>query len=239
MATYGQPKMLDVWFETLRSYSGQTRSKLELIIVDDHGDPPAEIPEDVKLLLPCQLFRVLEEIHWNQPGCRNLAAEHVRTPLVLFVDPDMVIQATMMERFLEAGRRLPIGHVIRFMLRHRNTGEMDSSSPNTWFMHVDDFFRVGGYDEDFSGAKGWSDVQLLDVMKANYKVSHRADLYADFYSSAEIPDAAVTTLDRSTKANKHKRLLKVKQARMMGGWVKFARQQRSAPRLRFRWEKLP
>lgn len=241
MAVYGQPEMLGVWFDTLRSYSESMLDNMELLIVDDHGSPPAVIPDDIQALLPCQQFRVLDNIAWNQPGARNLALEHIDTPLVLFVDPDMVFPDAMMQKMLDSGEDLERKKVIRFMLKHRgghSAGKVDSSSPNTWFLHVEDFLAVGAYDEDFSGNKGWSDVQLLDVMRANYKINHDPELFADFYGTDEVSDAMVTSLDRSTKANKHKRLLKVKEARMMGGWAKWTKHHCNRDRLRFRWERI-
>jgi len=239
MATYGQPLMLGVWFDTLRSYPLYILRRLELIIVDDCGTPPAEIPDDVQALLPCKLFRVLQDIHWNQPGARNLALDNVTTPLVLFVDPDMVFSEGMMRKMIEAGDSLVFGHVIRFCLRHREgpkKGSIDTSSPNTWFMHAVNLRRVGGYDEDFCGAKGWSDVQLLDVLRSSYRVRQREDLFAEFYGTGEISDAAVMGLDRSTVRNKKIRVNNVRVSKQMGGWLKFAK--RSVPRLRFRWSRL-
>jgi hypothetical protein len=239
MAVYGQPKMLEVWFDTLRSYSKPMLASMELLIVDDCGDPAAVVPDDIQALLPCHLFRVTENIPWNQPGARNLALDHCLTDLVLFVDPDMVFPLGMMTMMLDAGLALERGNVIRFQLKHRggrNAGAIDPSSPNTWFLHAKDFLEVGGYDEDYSGHKGWSDVQLLDVMRSVYKIRHDPKLHADFYNIEEVPDAMVTTLDRSHRANKAQRLLKVKEARMMGGWPKWIQTPRK--RLRFEWRKL-
>lgn len=242
MAAYGQPLMLEVWFDTLRSYPYVVLSQMELIIVDDCGEPAVEIPEDIQALLPCQLFRVTKDIPWNQPGARNLALEHARTRLILFVDPDMVFPAGMMNKMLLAGLELEEHRVIRFQLRHRLglfKGHIDASSPNTWFLHVEDFRRIGGYDEDYSGHKGWSDVQLLDIMRTVYKVRHDPALYAEFYAAEEIPDAMVSTLDRNTKHNKYQRLGKVRQANLTGGWGKFARDVVcKRPRLRFTWERV-
>jgi hypothetical protein len=235
MAVYGQPKMLEVWFDTLRSYQPELLEQMELLIVDDCGDPPAEIPDDITQLLKCRLFRVTDNIPWNQPGARNLALEQCRTPLILFVDPDMVFPADMMRRMMEAGYKLAKGEVIRFMLKHRKGGKVDGSSPNTWFLHVQDFLAIGGYDEDFCGNKGWSDVQLLDVMKTYYKTHHRDDLHADFYNVDEVKDAMVTTLDRSHKANRHLRIRKTQWARRRGGWKAFVKRNRT--RLRFTWER--
>lgn len=235
MAVYGQPKMLEVWFETLRRYTPEMLESLELLIVDDCGEPAAEIPADIQAMLPCQLLRVTENIPWNQPGARNLALDHCNTDLVLFVDPDMVFPPAMMEDMILFGERLELGNVIRFQLKHRKTGALDPSSPNTWFLHVSDFLAVGGYDEDYAGHKGWSDVQLLDVMTSHYKIHHEPGLHADFYDVGEIPDAMVTTLERSHKHNRHQRLLKVKEARMMGGWKQWVKIKRK--RIRFGWER--
>lgn len=235
MAVYGQPKMLEVWFDALRTYPPEVLLWMELLIVDDCGDPPVEIPDDITQLLKCRLFRVTEDIPWNQPGARNLALDHCRTPLVLFVDPDMVFPAGMMRKMLEAGQSLAEGEVIRFMLRHLKGNKLDGSSPNTWFLHVKNFLAVGGYDEDFCGNKGWSDVQLLDVMTTYYKIHHRKDLFADFYSTDEIVDAMVTTLVRSHVANRKLRVRKVDWARRKGGWKHLVKAKRS--RIRFTWER--
>jgi hypothetical protein len=242
MAAYGQPLMLEVWFETIRSYPFAVLSKMELVIVDDCGEPPVEIPEDIQAMLPCQLFRVTKDIPWNQPGARNLALEHARTKLILFVDPDMVFPAGMMNKMLLAGLALEEHRVIRFQLRHRlghAKGHIDSSSPNTWFLHVADFKRVGGYDEDYCGHKGWSDVQLLDIMKTVFKVRHDPTLFAEFYSRKEVDDADVQSLDRDVKHNKYIRLGKVRQANLTGGWGKYARDVVcKRPSLRFPWERV-
>lgn len=237
MAAYGQPRMLDVWFQTIRGYRSETLESLELLIVDDCGSPAVEIPADIQSLLSCQLFRVTEDIPWNQPGARNLALQECRTPLILFVDPDMIFLPSMMQRLLEAGESLAAGDVIRFMLKHKRSGTLDGSSPNTWFLHVKDFDHVGGYDEDYAGHKGWSDVQLLDVMKTTFKVYHRKDLFADFYSTNEVPDAMVTSLDRSHVFNRKIRVRKVEWARRRGGWKEFVRIG-GRPRIRFTWERV-
>jgi len=239
MAAYGQPKMLRVWLTTLQTYVPHLLDQMELLIVDDHGEPPAEIPLEVQDILPCQIFRVTENIPWNQPGARNLALEQCRTPLILFVDPDMVFPAAMMDRMLEAGAKLPEGEIIRFQLQHHgggSDGKLDGTSPNTWFCHVKDFLHAGGYDESFAGHKGWSDCCVLDVMTSLYKIHHRADLFAQFYHTSKVSDAAVTTLDRSTVHNRKIRIKRTQEARKAGSWAKWSQQTRD--RIRFTWEQV-
>lgn len=148
----------------------------------------------------------------------------------------MVVQPDMMDRMVDAGARLPEKEVIRFMLKHKGSGVLDGSSPNTWFMHVSDFLWVGAYDEDYAGNKGWSDVQLLDIVKSFFKVHHRADLFVDFYSVNEVSDSMVTSLDRSHAANRKLRLRKLSWVRRKGGWKAFLKADRT--RIRFPWTKI-
>ena len=75
MAVYGQPLMLDKWWETLRTYDDALLDAIKLVIVDDHGDPPAAIPNDIKAMMDTQLLRVTKQIEWNQMGARNLGVQ--------------------------------------------------------------------------------------------------------------------------------------------------------------------
>lgn len=236
MCVYGQPQMLAKQVETIHGYPGEVRDLLNVVIVDDCGEPPVH-PADLMTLgvKSLRLLRVEKDIPWNQPGGRNLAA-HVSHGWLLLVDPDMTFDGPMMSRMMEAAGKLSRGRVVKYLLKHVNTGKLDSSSPNTWLIHRDDFFAVGGYDEDFAGNKGWSDVQLQDILKSCYKIEQRPDLWAHFHGTESIPDAMVTSLDRSTSANKKKRVKKVDQARKAGGWSRWAKETRvKADRLRFPW----
>jgi glutaryl-CoA dehydrogenase len=88
--------------------------------------------------------------------------------------------------------------------------------------------------EDFVGHKGWSDCLLLETIRHIYKIAHPRELYAQFFSTAEIPDAAVTTLDRNTKRNKYLINGKLAEIRKAGGaarWVK----NRKDKKLRLPW----
>lgn len=238
-STYGQPLMLEKQVEVLASYPDELKNRLAIIIADDCGTPPVGL-EDVEPLLSgfrrVEVFRVEKDIPWNQPGARNLAMHHA-SGWCLMLDCDMTFSVEMMNRALDAiaGRRR--GEVIKWVLRHVDSGEVDTSSPNTWLIHRDDFFAVGGYAEHYAGNKGWSDCTLQDCLKATFKIHHRTDIWAHFHSTKTAPDAMVTTLDRSTAANKKKRIRDTRNARAMRGWRQWARARRDVPRLGFKWSK--
>lgn len=241
VAVYGQPKMLARQLEEFATYQDDIRKHLELIIVDDHGDPAVTEQEGAAFgaLLRTEVYRVLDDIPWNQMGARNLGMKMARHEWCLMIDPDMVIDAPTMLRMIAATNALKPGHLVKYGLKHVNEPkrDVDMSSPNTYLIRKSDFWQVGGYDEDFAGNKGWSDVQLLDVLKAHYKIHNRPDLHAHFYSTNQIDDAAVMTLDRSTKHNRAIRLRNAAKARKLGGWIRWT-QRRADQTIRFKWDRI-
>lgn len=241
MAVYGQPLMLQKQLQTIAGYDLVDRARLSVVVVDDCGDPqvqPQTIIDFAEFVPSVRLFRVGKDIPWNQMGARNLGMTH-SSGWCLMIDPDMVFDSPTMERMMHAASKLQRGHVLKFALRHVNTGKIDMTSPNTWLIHRDDFFAVGGYDEDYAGNKGWSDVQFLDILRSCYKIEERPDLWAHFHGTDSVPDAMVKSLDRSTSANRKKRIKKTGQAKAAGGWARWAKQSRvTAEKLRFPWTQL-
>ncbi len=246
MAVYGQPEMLAHNLIELSCLSDELHKKLKVIVVDDCGDPPARVAHHE--FLDIELYRITEDIPWNQMGARNLAMTHAQG-WCLMIDPDMVFSPGTIRRLMNVASKLKRGQVVRYGLRHMGRakkeegyrppkdGKIDVSSPNTYLIHRDDFWAAGGYDEDYAGNKGWSDVQMLDVLSSLYRVSRRADLFADFYGTEQISDAAVTSLDRNVAINRKKRLRKVAQVRKLGGWRRWINRHKG-PNLRFPWEKV-
>jgi len=242
MAVYGQPLMLKKQLEAIRSWPGEVRNHVTVVIVDDCGNPPVAVGDIAafadSLLHEAKLLRIEKDIPWNQMGARNLGM-HVSRGHCLMIDPDMVFDGEIIMRMRQAAAKLRRGHVLKYGLKHVSNSKhpIDMSSPNTFLLHRDDFFAVGGYDEDFAGHKGWSDCCLQDVLRAHYKIEERPDLFANFHGTASIPDAMVMTLDRSVKHNRAIRLKKVAQVKACGGWKKWVKLHKG-PNLRFEWKQL-
>jgi hypothetical protein len=218
---YGQPLMMARQFETIASYGDDALDRLKLVVVDDCGKPAQEIPDELRLGMDTSLYRVTKDIPWNQPMARNLGMHEQSGPCVM-LDPDMVIRRESIEGFLARAEVLKRGHVGKFVLRRVSNGKIDTSSPNTWFIHAEDFLKAGGYDEDYCGHKGWSDVQLQAVLTEFYKVHRLDSLEVDFYdSTAQITDSRVNTLNRSVAHNRTIHVRKAERAKQIGWrrWV--------------------
>jgi glycosyltransferase involved in cell wall biosynthesis len=230
-STYGQPRMLAFWFEKFLAQPQEWRDRVEVIVVDDAGTPPAEVPQQEGI----RLARVKKNIPWNQPGARNLIAHLAATKRLMLIDPDMTLDDGMLQKLVEESRHLNPGLMFRPALRHIATSEFDHTSPNVHLILLEDFRKLGGYDEDYCGAKGWSDVQLLRTMQKAMVTRTREDLWFWFHhGNRKVPDAQVTSLDRSVKRNKAIHLLKMTKLKKLG-WQQFVAKCVGQP-LRFEWE---
>ena len=237
MSVYGQPEMLRLNLETIAAYPDDVLDNLNVLIADDCGEPPVT-PDFCKEFpgLSLHVWRYLEDIPWHQMAGRNLVMHHADPHWCLMIDPDMVFSAAMIRKVMGVILRAKRRHVIRYGLRHLSDPDrpIDMTSPNSYLIHREDFFAVGGYDEDYAGHKGWSDVQMLDVLRDHFTLEQRKDIFADFYSTAQVSDAAVHGLDRKTAHNKKIRLAKAEQAQKAGGWKRWVKKAKG-PNLRTPW----
>lgn len=134
-------------------YDPALLARLEFLVIDDHSDAPLQIDKGP---LNLRLLRVADDIAWNMPGCRNLAALQARTEWMLFFDVDNVADEAAIARIVNALPRLDTNrlHVFR-----RTEGGVDVEPHiNSFLITRQGFFRAGGYDEDFSGHYGFEDV---------------------------------------------------------------------------------
>lgn len=232
-SVYGQPTMLERWFCDFEKQHPDSIQRTEVVVVDDCGVPPAIVPCAPNI----KLFRVKKDIPWNQGGARNLAASKASSDRLMLVDPDMTLPEGMLCKLLEEAKHLQPGLVFRPALRHVATGEFDHSSPNVHLMLRKDFETIGGYDEDYAGHKGWSDVQLLRVMQKAFALRDRKDLWFWLqHGNRLLPDAQVITLDRSVKHNRSLHIRKMELLKKLG-WKEFVKKV-CGKRIRFEWEQL-
>ena len=152
----GVDEQLDSW----RTLPTPIREKIEFIVIDDHSDTPLTVNS---LGLNVRLFRVLDDIDWNMPGCRNLAALHASAPWMLFFDVDNVLPAPMAIRLIEG---LPtLDPLTLYVFRRIHDGVEVVPHINSFLITKRGFYRAGGYDEDFSGHYGFEDVLFRNMWR--------------------------------------------------------------------------
>lgn len=129
--------------------------KVEFICIDDFSDAPIVIDRGD---LDISIFRVLDDIEWNMPGCKNLGAFMSRSDWLLFFDVDNFIENDGFAKILHAIDNFDSEKLYRF--KRVEAGQDVDPHINTLLLNRSGFFKIGGLDEDFSGNYGYEDVHF-------------------------------------------------------------------------------
>lgn len=194
--------MMTKQIETWSGYPAEWLDQMEFIVVDDHGSPAFEAQDNLPFKL--SVYRVREDIPWNQMGARNLGQKLAAAPWRLMVDPDMVLPWKCARVALQRLPRMQAREWGKPWLSHMdpNDKRQDFGSPNVYFAHKNAFWGCGGYNEDFAGHKGYSDVVLHRTLAGLCQVRFWKDCWLDFYGPKEISDAETQGLSRDLAHNK-------------------------------------
>lgn len=202
MAFYRNCGQLALQYETWTRWSDKAKAAIDIIIVDDGSPEPAVDVPRPDGLPALQIYRVLEDRPWFQNGARNIGAHEARGRWLLLTDMDHVLKpehaAALVKRLgkldfetayflhrIEADSGLPtLGQ----------TGE-PKPHPNSFIMTREMYWRVGGYDEWFTGIYGTDSLWRSRL----YQVAQRGFLKhvaLTRYWRELVPDASTTTLPR-------------------------------------------
>ncbi len=182
---YNNKRLMDIQLQNWNSYPRELKEDVDIIVVDDGSDPPLEVPEcDLNLTV----FRILEDIPWNQPGGRNLAAKYAQTEWMLVTDLDMVLLPSSCKAITEKSWKPEVVYNLKRV--RMSTLKFYKPHTGTCLITKDNYWSVGGYDEDFCGHYGYDDTlfkkQFPKKNKALYTGSDITILeYDKFYLGNE------------------------------------------------------
>lgn len=138
------------------------RQHIEFIVIDDFSDDPLVLP---RVSLNLQLVRVDDDVAWNQPGCRNLAAMLASAPWLLFFDVDNMLNPSDFAKLVSGLASAPKDCL--FLFKRIEAGREVAPHLNCFLVARSSFFRYGPYDEDFSGHYGFDDVFFRNLWRKN------------------------------------------------------------------------
>ena len=135
----------NVYFLLIDDCSPQSETALE--VIKQFG-----ISEGLKKRL--RLYRVINDISWNQHGARNLGAKECPTEWAFFMDMDRILLRNDLKRLLK--RYLDVNkHYKPRGIKMGQRLESDDKLPvNQFLTTIDNFWKTGGYDEDYCGCYG-------------------------------------------------------------------------------------
>ena len=215
---YNNSKALGIQIDNWSQYPIELMKKLHFILIDDCSHEKDDLAINFPINLT--LLRVTDNIPWNQPGAKNLGFKFATTDWVFTSDIDHVLLPEMCEKIIELKKDKGI---VYFFSRLTDKGESRNPHPNSFLIHKDIFWKLGGYDEDFCGHHGYDDILLKTMIQSNYKTEHLNSINLINYTSLYSPD-----LNRNRRKNK--RLLKRKKKQLQKG------KYQNKKILRFNWE---
>jgi len=136
------------------SFSPAVLERMEFIIVDDHSPIPVTIPASINLNY--RLFRITDDITWNQGGARNLGAVHSVQKMIL-TDCDHRFPEKLLKIILAS--KVPKKTLYTFK-RDDTNGKVTIGHRNTFYTSKHVFFETLGVDEEFCGYYGCEDIMF-------------------------------------------------------------------------------
>lgn len=134
------------------SFSPEVLERMEFIIVDDHSPLSVTIPASINLNY--RLFRITDDIAWNQGGARNLGAVHSVQKMIL-TDCDHRFPEKLL-KIIHASK-VPKNTLYTFKRNDAN-GKVTIGHRNTFYTSKQVFFQTLGVDEEFCGNYGCEDI---------------------------------------------------------------------------------
>ena len=121
----------------------QLKSLFEFVLVDDYSDAEYALPPND---LNIRLFRVTEDIPWNQGGARNLATYHASGKVAMFIDIDQHIKVDFLERLCASVDNIQRNTIHFFKsnppLLNIQNGQELIHHPNSFFVNLKDFKKL-------------------------------------------------------------------------------------------------
>lgn len=209
-------------------YRGLLRSAINFILVDDCSSDKFddELIAGYREKLNLRLFRVTDDIAWNQGGARNLGIFCSVTEWIILIDIDQLLYESFLVDIVDGIQRGIFEPEVLYHFRIKELVNIQNNEslihhPNSYLVNRSKFLEFGMYDEDFVGGYGYEDVYL---MKQWVYHGMRRSLI-DKVSSEDLP-FGTKSLDRDLSRN-----LKLAMDKINSGEIV-----RSRGILRFNWK---
>lgn len=233
---YRNVEMLKVHLDIWASYSEEVCRQMRLIVVDDGSPEPAsrvfgdwftERGMGYTQPFKVELYRIHPDIPWNRGGARNLGAWVTPDEWLLHMDIDHVLPPRAAET-LATFMRVPPSHSDWYRFERYRYGRADETrrkdkiDPESTFgkikPHIDSYlcrrslyWKVGGYDEDYSGCLGGGSPFLQQLERAAPVQVLPEPICLHVYTRSTCKDASDFSLSRDT--SEYSRRRKAKEAR--------------------------
>lgn len=150
---YDDKEVIDRMVEAWKDYP----NGIKIIIIDDCSPVPLKI-EHKNLTI----YRIDKDIVWNTAGACNLGFLMATTPYVLYYMNDHVLSGREMSKLLDIDVK---DKLYTFKRIEAVSGKDSTGALLPLFIKRELFWKLGGFNEDFSGNYGYDDVWFTHKAK--------------------------------------------------------------------------
>jgi hypothetical protein len=128
--------------------------------------------------LDLSVYRVLNDLHCNISGARNLAAKNCLTEWMMILDMDTLVSEHLAENLIKLASNNRSGIAYKFNQRFPDSDE-EIPHGAVCLIKVIDYWNVGGCEEDLVGNYGYTDPIFWYRAKGKLKVEIKSEFYLD------------------------------------------------------------
>lgn len=195
MLYYANPGILLTQLEAIIKYPTAVKEQISLLIIDDGSPPDLRVSDYISKsmaqllkLRRFQLIYIQENLAFNMGGGKNLAMSLSSTRKTVLLDLDTIVPTETMELMLRFSQEEEGHKALRF-----NRKFSDGTSkfhPAVTMLDTDEFWRAGGFDEDFTGSYGHDDTHYWYRWRQKGNVS-RSEIYQRHVLVHQVEDNTV------------------------------------------------
>lgn len=236
MPYYENPNMLREHIKYWQQYPQSVLEQLWVILVDD-GSPrnPAEgVLRALDLPVSIRLYRIEENIPWNHGGARNLGFTKAADGWIFSTDIDHVVPAESMQVLLSLTLSPECYYLpARYRMVDLNNSKEYHRHIGSFICTKELFWKVGGFDEDFSGHWGGTSSCFCRALNAKSRYVELPGVRTLFFPSEVIADAMTTEWGRKGSVHDARNNAKLREKLKIS-----ANKYNPKNCLRFNWERV-
>ena len=162
---YNSGQELEEIINHFNAFPPDVRNQIRMIVVDDGSPDDPAINHTGKQDFRLTLARIHEDIYNNCSGANNLIMYLADlNEYVLKMDIDYMPAKDSIKELL---KNLPHLDEVQFIFYETKADGKGYGHPNIYYVQASTFWKTGGYDEDFSGGKNYSDLILHGLFDVN------------------------------------------------------------------------
>ena len=219
---YDNPKMFQHQQQCWNEWPPHLFSFFEVVVVDDcsPNHPAADwVLADRRFNFG--LYRIEKNVRWNWIAAKNVGAHEAKGSWLFLTDMDHRLTSEVFEKLLsfvlqrKTVLKLNAATTVTLNLNNMAYYTFDrvdapdltpyKNHPNTYFMSRKLFWKLGGYDEEFSGYYGTDGYYRKRLDRVAEGGFHLEGLATVRYPREVIADASTTEFERKTEYDKSKK----------------------------------